>query len=222
MHSHITGVLPGLQSRGLGRLLKQHQREWAFARDVGHITWTFDPLVARNAHLNFNRLNVDVAEYVINMYGSETDSALHRGLGSDRFIVVRPVAMSTGDIVPLEHDRAHATTAVGEGSRILNEADGAGVPAIPTALRVPDEPVYRIAIPLDIEKVQAADLGLAARWRESTRRTILWALEHGYRIHGFYRDDDAGCGFYVLTTAPRAERAASPSAIRFPYSNDAA
>src|SRR5690606_31379767 len=41
MHSHITGVMPGLQSRGLGRLLKQHQREWALAREVGHITWTF-------------------------------------------------------------------------------------------------------------------------------------------------------------------------------------
>jgi predicted GNAT superfamily acetyltransferase len=220
--SDMLAVRADLRDHGIGRLLKEFQLRTLLERGVARIYWTFDPLVARNAHLNFNRLNVDVAEYVINMYGSETDSALHRGLGSDRFIVVRPVAMSTGDIVPLEHDRAHATTAVGEGSRILNEADGAGVPAIPTALRVPDEPVYRIAIPLDIEKVQAADLGLAARWRESTRRTILWALEHGYRIHGFYRDDDAGCGFYVLTTAPRAERAASPSAIRFPYSNDAA
>ena len=220
--SDMLAVRADLRDHGIGRILKEFQLRALLERGVARIYWTFDPLVARNAHLNFNRLNVDVAEYVINMYGSETDSVLHRGLGSDRFIVVRPVASSTGDIIPMERDRAHAVATVGEGSRILNEADEAGVPAPPSLPRIPDEPVYRIAIPLDIEKVQAADIKLAARWRESTRRTILWGLEHGYRVHGFYRDDDSGCGFYVLTTAPRAQRASSPSAIRFPYKNDAA
>jgi predicted GNAT superfamily acetyltransferase len=130
--------------------------------------------------------------------------------------------MSTGDIVPVEHDRAHATAEVGEGSRILNEPDEAGAPSLPTLPRIPDEPVYRIAVPLDIEAVQAADIKLAARWRESTRRTILWGLEHGYRVHGFYRDDDDGCGFYVLTAAPRGRSAASPPPLRVPYGDDAA
>ena len=60
MHSHITGVLPGHQSHGLGRVLKQHQRQWALERDVGHITWTFDPLVARNAHFNLRVLGTRV------------------------------------------------------------------------------------------------------------------------------------------------------------------
>ncbi|HET7553377.1 MAG TPA: GNAT family N-acetyltransferase [Gemmatimonadaceae bacterium] len=220
--SDMLAVRADLRDHGIGRILKEFQLRTLLERGVARIYWTFDPLVARNAHLNFNRLNVDVAEYVIDMYGSETDSVLHRGLGSDRFIVVRPVATATGEILPVEPDRAHAVAEVGEGSRILNEPDGAGVPALLTLPKLPDEPVYRIAIPLDIEKVQAADLSLAARWRESTRRTILWGFEHGYRIHGFYRDDDAGCGFYVLTTAPRARRASSPSAIRFPYGNDAA
>jgi predicted GNAT superfamily acetyltransferase len=233
--SDMLAVRADLRDHGIGRVLKEFQLRTLLERGVARIYWTFDPLVARNAHLNFNRLDVAVAEYVINMYGSETDSVLHRGLGSDRFIVVRPVAMPTGDVVPLERDRAHATATLGEGSRILNEVDGAGVPALPVlpalpALsRAPDEPVYRIAIPLDIEQVQAADIKLATRWRESTRRTILWALEHGYHIHGFYRDDDAGCGFYVLTTTPRAQSAqsaqgaSSPSAaIHFPYSDDAA
>ena len=71
MHSHITGVLPEYQSHGLGRLLKQHQREWAFARDVGHITWTFDPLVARNAHFNLRVLGTRVTEYLVNHYGPD-------------------------------------------------------------------------------------------------------------------------------------------------------
>ncbi len=52
MHSHITGIVDGYQGRGLGRLLKLHQRDWALERGVGRITWTFDPLIPRNAHFN--------------------------------------------------------------------------------------------------------------------------------------------------------------------------
>ena len=86
MHSHITGVLPGRQSQGLGRVLKQHQREWALARDVGHITWTFDPLVARNAHFNLRVLGTHVTEYLVNHYGP-MDDGVNRGDETDRIMV---------------------------------------------------------------------------------------------------------------------------------------
>lgn len=86
MHSHITGVLPGLQSQGLGRLLKQHQREWALARDVGHITWTFDPLVARNAHFNLRVLGARITEYLVDHYGP-MDDGVNRGDETDRIMV---------------------------------------------------------------------------------------------------------------------------------------
>ncbi|WP_243075349.1 GNAT family N-acetyltransferase [Microbacterium sp. SS28] len=86
MHSHITGVLPDYQSQGLGRVLKQHQRAWAFARDVGHITWTFDPLVARNAHFNLRVLGARVTEYLVNQYG-EMDDGINRGDETDRVMV---------------------------------------------------------------------------------------------------------------------------------------
>ena len=86
MHSHITGVLPGLQSHGLGRVLKQHQRDWAFARDVGHITWTFDPLVARNAHFNLRVLGARVTEYLVDHYGP-MDDGVNRGDETDRVMV---------------------------------------------------------------------------------------------------------------------------------------
>src|SRR3546814_11993566 len=49
MHSHITGVLPQYQGRGIGRVLKQHQRDWAFAREAGHIPSSFDPHIARHS-----------------------------------------------------------------------------------------------------------------------------------------------------------------------------
>ena len=86
MHSHITGVLPGLRSKGLGRMLKQHQREWAFARDVGHITWTFDPLVARNAHFNLRVLGARATEYLVDHYGP-MDDGVNRGDETDRVMV---------------------------------------------------------------------------------------------------------------------------------------
>jgi predicted GNAT superfamily acetyltransferase len=86
MHSHITGVLPGLQSHGLGRVLKHHQREWALARGVGHITWTFDPLVARNAHFNLRVLGARVTEYLVDQYGPMADG-VNRGDESDRVMV---------------------------------------------------------------------------------------------------------------------------------------
>ena len=101
MHSHITGVLPGYQARGLGRALKQHQREWAFARDVGHITWTFDPLVARNAHFNLSVLGARVAEYLVDQYGA-MDDELNRGDESDRLMATWALAAPSS--APREQD----------------------------------------------------------------------------------------------------------------------
>ncbi len=86
MHSHITGVLPEYQARGLGRILKQHQRDWAFGRDVGHITWTFDPLVARNAHFNLIVLGTHVVDYLVDHYGPMADG-VNRGDETDRLFV---------------------------------------------------------------------------------------------------------------------------------------
>src|SRR5437016_285860 len=84
--SDMLAVRPELRDHGIGRRLKQFQREALLQLGVGTVYWTFDPLVARNAHFNLNRLGVRVTEYVIDMYGSDTDSALHRVRGHDRFL----------------------------------------------------------------------------------------------------------------------------------------
>lgn len=86
MHSHITGVLPEYQGRGLGRLLKYHQRQWGLDRDLTRITWTFDPLVARNAHFNLGVLGACVTEYLVNHYGA-MDDGVNRGEETDRVMV---------------------------------------------------------------------------------------------------------------------------------------
>lgn len=69
MHSHITALLPEYRGRGWGRELKEHQRQWAFSREVGRVTWTFDPLVARNAHFFLTVLGARVTGYSVNNYG---------------------------------------------------------------------------------------------------------------------------------------------------------
>ncbi|GAA0486916.1 GNAT family N-acetyltransferase [Microbacterium aurantiacum] len=109
MHSHITGILPDHQGRGLGRALKEHQRAWALARDVGHITWTFDPLVARNAHFNLAVLGARVTDFLVDHYGP-MDDGVNRGDESDRIMVSWALA-APGIGAPAE-ERIVATVAV--------------------------------------------------------------------------------------------------------------
>jgi len=84
--SHMLGVSPRAQGHGIGRALKEHQRDALRTLAVQRMYWTFDPLVARNAHFNFNVLGVRAKDYVVDMYGAGT-SPLHRGIGTDRLIV---------------------------------------------------------------------------------------------------------------------------------------
>jgi predicted GNAT superfamily acetyltransferase len=89
LHSHVTGVLPGIQHGGVGRAVKQHQREWAAARSIPWITWTFDPLVRRNAWFNIEVLGAHVAEYLVDFYGPMSD-AINANDESDRLLVAWP------------------------------------------------------------------------------------------------------------------------------------
>ncbi|WP_308492024.1 GNAT family N-acetyltransferase [Microbacterium terrisoli] len=86
MHSHITGILPVYRGHGIGHTLKRHQREWALSHGVERITWTFDPLVARNAHFNLRALGAHVVEYLVDHYGA-MDDGVNRGDASDRLLV---------------------------------------------------------------------------------------------------------------------------------------
>lgn len=103
LHSHITGILGGYRAHGLGRRLKQHQREWALARGVERITWTFDPLVARNAHFNLGVLGARATDYLVDHYGA-MDDGVNRGDETDRLFVSWELAGAAGPSVPDERD----------------------------------------------------------------------------------------------------------------------
>lgn len=86
LHSHIVGVLPHRMGFGLGRAIKLHQRAWCLQRGVMTISWTFDPLVARNAWFNLRRLGARVVSYLPDLYGAMPD-AVNAGHPSDRLFV---------------------------------------------------------------------------------------------------------------------------------------
>lgn len=91
LHSHITGLLPGVRKTGLGRAMKLHQRSWARAHGLRWVTWTFDPLVRRNAWFNVHVLRAEVDEYLPNFYGPIDDAVNHRD-ESDRLLIAWPTA----------------------------------------------------------------------------------------------------------------------------------
>ena len=86
LHSHMTAVLDEYRDKGVGYALKIDQRNWAKKQKYSHLSWTFDPLVRRNAKLNIVKLGVDISAYYPNFYGEMPD-ALNAGDESDRLMV---------------------------------------------------------------------------------------------------------------------------------------
>ena len=86
IHSHMTAVLDEYRDSGVGYALKIDQWNWAKAKNYSYLSWTFDPLVRRNAKLNIAKLGVDISAYHPNFYGDMPD-ALNAGDESDRLMV---------------------------------------------------------------------------------------------------------------------------------------
>ena len=162
--SHMLAVRPGARDRGIGRRLKVAQKEALRAAGVDTMYWTYDPLVARNAHLNLNILGVTVDEYVPDMYG-ESDSLLHQ-LGTDRFIVKWDLRGGGG---------------AGSGGR-----DGVGMaPGADDEVAWRGAEVVEVLIPNDIEAVEARSADEALEWRLATRRAFTQLLGRGGRVAAF-------------------------------------
>ena len=105
LHSHMTAVMENHRDKGIGFLLKIDQWHWAKKNNYKEITWTFDPLVKRNAKLNLLKLGADVAAYYPNFYGEMPD-ALNAGDESDRLLaswkVEGDAPMSRQEIIAVE------------------------------------------------------------------------------------------------------------------------
>ena len=177
-----------VEARGahIGERLKHYQRELVRGVGVDTMLWTFDPLVARNAHLNLNRLGTRVVEYVPDMYGAETGSPLHGELPTDRFVVAWDLT---------KEDAARPEPA--RAGTLVNPLGANGEPFVDG---YPDAPVIRVAIPHDVDVEPMAQ---RSAWRATTREALTHYLTRGSDVVGFRRGTAADLPCYEL--APRHE-----------------
>jgi predicted GNAT superfamily acetyltransferase len=205
--SHMLAVAPDARDLGLGRHLKLYQRELLLPLGVEVVEWTYDPLEARNAHLNLNRLGADVVEYVEEMYKGEMGSELARGIGTDRFVVSWRIA---GERVRAALERPGSDGGAGSGPGTGAEppagfATAPGIEPAPPAggdVPLPDAPRVRVEVPARIQEFKEAAPERALAWRLGTRRAFQEYLARGYRVTAFWRDAAGRC-WYGLEAAGR-------------------
>lgn len=189
--SHMLGVRESVRGSGVGRHLKELQREELARRGITRVLWTFDPLQARNAHLNFNRLGVRVIDYVENMYGI-TSSPLHHGLATDRLVVMLPTSgAATGPRPPLHSTNGSTPilTPFPRAGDLTVDIDDTSVPAV------------LIEIPADLQRLIAGAPDVAGTWRLATRASFLRAIRRGYQVVGLRRDLTTDRAFYTLVAS---------------------
>ena len=203
--SDMLAVRSEVRRGGLGVRLKRFQRDLLLDRGITRAYWTYDPLLAGNAHLNLTRLGAVPVEYVANMYG-ETGSTLHTGLETDRVIVEwrldDPRVERALDAAP------EAMIDAGVASMPLVNAGVAGMPLVnadpvsrPGEAALPTAAWVRVAVPPDIAGLKAARPADARAWQRATRRAFSWYLANGYRVAGFHgASTPAPC--YLVTTDP--------------------
>jgi predicted GNAT superfamily acetyltransferase len=180
VHSHITGVAPDAQHRGVGFELKKAQREWCLAREIEVVTWTMDPMVARNARFNLHKLGAIGSAFHRDYYGP-MDDAFNRGDRSDRLEIrweLRSERVERAMAGAAEEpDITEARVLVGPGGRTW-EREGKQL-----IVQVPD--VYH--------GLRESDPGRAHTWRDAVAGAFEDLFAKGYLAAGFAKP-----GRYVL------------------------
>jgi predicted GNAT superfamily acetyltransferase len=189
LHSHILGVLPDSQVRGLGFELKQHQRRWCLERGIAVIEWTTDPLVRRNVYFNLGKLGAHARSYLVNFYGAMADG-LNAGEESDRLLIswelnsTQAEAASAGRAAEPELD-----SLLRDGAAVVLSVGRAGEPLSMTS----NSRVLICEVPEDIVALRHAEPPTARSWRLAVRHALGGAFDAGYQVTGATRS-----GHYVL------------------------
>jgi predicted GNAT superfamily acetyltransferase len=190
--SHVLGVRTSLRNAGIGRLLKEYQRAELARRHIGEMYWTFDPLIAKNAHLNLNLLGARVVRYAPDMYGP-SGSPLHHGLATDRLVVVCETAVPPPDqvpIVPIASDLPLLTPFARKDDQLV---------------RVDRDrpPHVGLEVPTDFPTLLAQAPERAATWHAVVRTNFQWAFANGYTVTALRRNAAGTRSFYVLESPSR-------------------
>ena len=198
-HSHILAVHPDWRSQGIGFALKRAQWQMVRKQGLALITWTFDPLLSLNAHLNITHLGAVCNTYLPSAYGEMRDG-LNAGLPSDRFQVdwwlnsqrvERRLSRHSRPVLTIDHFRLAEATLL----EVRSEGTPAGRP--PEEVPVMTGTLLLVEIPTDFLTLKGADLSLARDWRFYSREVFENAFAAGYLVTDFVHDKSRS--FYVLT-----------------------
>ena len=197
-------VLPEYRNRGLAYALKVHQRDLTMRQAIRLVTWTFDPLLAPNAHLNIRKLGAICPEFRENYYGTDSTGGLAALGYSDRLVVEWWVThrrvkarldSSRGDLTLQQYLQANTpilnpTQLTSDG--VLRPAENASLPSGSMAL---------LEIPLDYSRMVGGNEALALAWREHARTMFKAVMSMGYIVTDFVRDQLEGRerAFYLFS-----------------------
>jgi predicted GNAT superfamily acetyltransferase len=200
--SHMLAVDPAARNRSIGFRLKLAQRQAIVRQGIRLATWTYDPLLSLNAHLNIRRLGAVCRSYLRDAYGQMRDG-LNAGLASDRFDVEwwvtshRVEARLQGSRPPL--DLVHFLEG---GAQKINPAGlrSDGWPEPSAAIEPMQANLLLAEIPPDFQALRSADLGLARAWREHSRLMFEEAFRLGYLATDFVylRGETSPRAYYIL------------------------
>jgi predicted GNAT superfamily acetyltransferase len=180
--SDMLAVRPEARGMRVGERLKQYQRVQCLAVGARTMYWTFDPLVARNAHLNLMRLGARAAEYAVNLYGSDTGSPLHGALETDRWIAAWDLTVETPTVPTVRPNGTFVVQLAGSGEQ-------------PDLRDFVDDRVVRVAVPVDHTTLSHEQ---RVAWRAATRAAFLHYLERGYAVQAFQRASSDLPPFYEM------------------------
>jgi predicted GNAT superfamily acetyltransferase len=183
-HSHLLAIAPAHRGTGLARELKLLQRAKALENGFDLMTWTFDPLISRNARLNLGKLGAQAVKYHADWYAIR--GGIYAGLPADRFMVEWDLRCESS-----EHPVARA-----DGERALEALNGnvnLGVQAPKLEL---NSVSVLIEVPRDIEALKRENLEVARAWRLAHREVFPAYFARGYVATDLASDESRT--FYVL------------------------
>jgi len=201
--SHMMGVHPNYRDSGIGFALKRAQWQMVRHQGLNHITWTYDPLLSRNAYLNIAKLGAVCSTYRRSEYGDMRDG-LNAGLPSDRFQVdwwintpraERRLGKKPRPTLKMNH-------LAESGLRPFYAADSSNRWIRPPEHIPPFEDRLLLAeIPAEFLDLKDQDFALARDWRFFTRELFETAFAKNFLITDFIFDKVNGIprGFYLLT-----------------------
>jgi predicted GNAT superfamily acetyltransferase len=183
LHSDLAAVQPDLQSQGLGKILKEAQREFALQMGFERIRWTYDPMLTKNANLNIKKLGGCAVEFKRDVYG-QSSSELYANLPTHRLVIEWDLK-SNPEARDIPQDAAIALQNIG-GS--------------PSVSQVPMGSSAVVAeVPLNYLSIKDQSIKKAAQWQDEFARTAEGLFALGYVINGFERDDQRQAGRYLFS-----------------------